>query len=130
MAKYKGKEGAVSSPGGNVAELRSFELTVTANEKDTSTMGSDWTENDSTQLSWAGSFECFWDPDNAGQTAFIVGQHVDVTFYPAGETTGKPMEGGNALIVSASRPQAHDDHVSQTIEFKGNGQLDMGGVVA
>lgn len=126
MATYKGKEGVVSANGEFLGEIRTFTLTITSNEVDTSTMGTDWTGVDSTQLSWKGSCEMWWDPEDLGQSEIAVGQKVQIAMYPNGEGTGKRMEAGSALVSSMERSQAHDGIVSATIEFKGDGELTIG----
>ena len=130
MATYKGKEGAISANDDFVAEVRNFDLTVTSNEVDTSTMGSNWTGVDSTQLSWKGSAEIFWDPDDTGQQNLKVGDKVAIKFYPQGDITGRPLESGSALVTSAARTQAYDNIISQSFEFTGDGALDQTGSVA
>ena len=51
MATHKGKEGAVYVGGVVVGEVRSFSLSETANEVDTSVMNTDWTKVDTTHCS-------------------------------------------------------------------------------
>lgn len=128
MATYKGKEGVISADGSFIGEVRSFELTITSNEVDTSTMGSDWTGTNSTQLSWKGTCEAFWDFEDAGQVAIPVGQKVAIDFFPAGNSTGKRLESGSALVMSVNRSQSHDNIVTATFEFTGDGPLTVGAV--
>ena len=129
MTTFKGKEGVIRLGTQFVGEVRSFELSTTSNEVDTSTMGTDWTGVDSTQLSWKGTAEMFWDPEDVGQLAVVVGNKVDVSFYPNGSSAGKRLESGSALVTSMSRPQSHDNIISMTIEFTGDGPLTIGVVV-
>lgn len=129
MATYKGKEGVIRLNAELVGEVRSFELTVTSNEVDTSTMGSDWTGVDSTQKSWSGTAEMFFDPADVGQAEMVVGDKVAVQFYPQGNATGRRLESGSALVTSIARSQSHDNIVSLTIEFTGDGALTIGSVV-
>lgn len=123
MATHKGKEGTVNIGAQTVGELRSFEVTETANEVDTSTMGSDWTGVDSTQSSWKASANMFFDPDDAAQQLMIIGTKVAVEFYPQGETTGLVQQTGTALITSIGRPQAHDNIIERNFELTGDGAL-------
>lgn len=123
MATTKGKEGSISAGGNVVGELRSFELTETANEVDTSTMGSDWTGVDSTQKSWKVSATMFWDAADTGQTALAVGDKVAVLLYPAGSTTGLTERSGTALVASVGTAQSHDGIIERTIEMTGDGAL-------
>lgn len=124
MPVTKGKEGTIqvgATATALVGELRSWEITETANEVDVSRMGDDWTRVDSTQLSWKGSLECFYDSTDAdGQESLEVGEYATITVFPAGS-------GGNwtgqALITEATVKAAHDNIIEKSISFTGNGTL-------
>lgn len=123
MATKKGKEGVVKSGSDVVGEIISFEVTITANEVDTSTLGTDWTGTDSTQKSWSGTMEMFYDPDDTGQTGVVVGDKVTLSLYYEGDSTGLDYDSGSALITSVSRAQSFNDMVKQTVAFTGDGAL-------
>jgi hypothetical protein len=123
MATKKGKEGIVKVGSDVVGEVKSFELTVTANEVDTSTLGTDWTGTDSTQKSWSGTIEMFYDPDDAGQDGVAVGEKVTLSLYYEGDTTGLNFDSGSALVTSIARSQSFDGMVEQTFSFTGDGAL-------
>ena len=124
MATRKGKEGVVKIGASTVGEVKSFELEVTANEVDVSTLGSGWTKTNSTQNSWSGTLEMFYDPTDLGQPAQIaVGTLVTLALYYEGVTTGLKYDTGSALITSISRSQSFDGMVNQTVAFTGNGIL-------
>ena len=124
MPVTKGKEGVIQvgvTPTALVAELRSWEITESANEVDVSRMGDNWTRVDSTQLSWKGSLECFYDATDAdGQKALKVGEYASITVFPAG--TGGNWT-GQALITEATVKSAHDGIIEKSISFTGNGTL-------
>jgi len=123
MATKKGKEGVVKSGSDVVGEIISFEVTITANEVDTSTLGTDWTGTDSTQKSWSGTMEMFYDPDDTGQAGVVVGDKVTLSLYYEGDSTGLDYDTGSALITSVSRSQSFNDMVKQTVAFTGDGAL-------
>jgi hypothetical protein len=123
MATRKGKEGIVKVGTTVVGEVKSFELEVTANEVDTSIMGVDWTKTDSTQNSWSGTMEVFYDPTDTGQQGLAVGDMATLAFYYEGSTTGLKYDTGTALITSISKSQSFDSMVNQTVAFSGNGTL-------
>jgi hypothetical protein len=123
MATFKGKDGILRIGSVVVGECRSFEITETANEVDTSRMGTDWTSVTSTQLSWKGSAQTWWDPLDGGQALLNIGTVVNVEFYPRGIGSGLNRYTGSALITNVSRPQAFDGIVEATLEFTGTGAL-------
>lgn len=123
MATHKGKEGVVKVGANVVGEVKSFEVTVTANEVDTSTLGTDWTGVDSTQNSWSGTLEMFYDPDDVGQEAITVGSKVTLGLYYEGDTTTLQYDTGSALITSIARSQSFDSMVNVTVSFTGDGAL-------
>jgi hypothetical protein len=123
MATRKGKEGIVKIGANTVGEVKSFEIEVTANEVDVSTLGVAWTKTNSTQNSWSGTMEMFYDPTDIGQPTAIVGSIVTLALYYEGSTTGLKYDTGSALITSISRSQSFDGMVNQTVAFTGNGAL-------
>ena len=123
MATHKGKEGIVKVGTTVVGEVKSFELEVTANEVDVSTLGSAWTKTNSTQNSWSGTMEMFYDPNDTGQIAIAVGTMITLNLYYEGNTTGLKYDTGEALVTSISKSQSFDGMVNQTVAFTGNGTL-------
>lgn len=123
MATHKGKEGVVKVGTNVVGEVKSFSVEITANEVNTSTLGSDWTGTDSTQNSWSGSLELFYDPADSGQGGVTVGEKVTLELYYEGDSTGLDYDTGTALITSVSRSQSFDGMVEQSVNFTGDGAL-------
>jgi hypothetical protein len=123
MANFKGKDGTVRAGGQVVGEVKSWDITETANEVDASKMGSDWTNVQSTQNSWNGSLAMFWDPADTGQIALSIGSLVTLDLYPRGNTATFQRYTGQALITSVGRPQAFNGLVEMNVEFTGNGTL-------
>lgn len=131
MGTYKGKEGSVTvgaTPGTAVGELRSFEVTTTANLVDASRMGDDWTREESTQNSWSGSMEVFWDPTDTGQDLLVVGDRVTLNLFPQGNGVGATdvYLSGIATISEVGHKQSHDNLVERSVSFKGYGALTEG----
>lgn len=129
MATHKGKEGVVKVGTNVVGEVKSFSLEVTANEVDTSTLGSDWTGTDSTQNSWSGSVDMFYDPADSGQGGIVVGSKVTLELYYEGETSTTDYDTGSALVTSVSRTQSFDGMVEMSFNFRGDGALTTSTVV-
>jgi hypothetical protein len=133
MATFKGREGSVSVgtvPAGGVAvgELRSFELTISANTTDASRMGDTWTREESTQNKWSASMELFWDSADAGQDLLLIGERVTLNLFPRGNTGAATdvVYTGVATITEIGHKQAHDGLVERTISVSGYGALTEG----
>lgn len=131
MSTYKGKEGSITigaSPGTALGELRSFELTESANLVDVSRMGDDWTRDDSTQKSWSVSFDLWWDPDDAGQALIVAGDRVTLNLFPQGNGAGTDdiILSGLATISEVTQKQSHDNIVELSCSAKGYGALTKG----
>jgi hypothetical protein len=131
MATYKGKEGTITvgvSPGTALGELRSFEINTSANLVDASRMGDDWTRDESTQNSWSGSMDVFWDYEDAGQDLLTVGSRVELNLFPQGNGVGATdvVLSGQVTISEIGHKQAHDGLVERSISFKGYGALTEG----
>lgn len=123
MASYKGREGVVKVGATVVGEVKSFELEVTANEIDATTMGSLWTKTNTSQKSWSGKLEMFYDPADTGQIAIVAGTEITVALYYQGTTTALKYDSGSAIVTSISKSQSFDGMISQSISFVGNGAL-------
>jgi hypothetical protein len=123
MATHKGKEGAVKVGANVVGEVTSFEISIKANEVDTSTLGSDWTGTDSTQNSWSGSVDMFYDPDDTGQGGVVVGTKVTLELYYEGDSTGLDYDTGSALVTGVTKSQSYDGMVKTSFTFTGDGVL-------
>ena len=132
MATYKGREGSVSvgagAGGTPVGELRSFELTISANTTDASRMGDSWTREDSTQNKWTASLELFWDHSDTGQDLLLVGERVQVYLFPQGNSgaTTDIVYSGTATVTEVGHKQAHGGLVERTVSLSGYGALTEG----
>lgn len=132
MAVYKGREGSVqlgaaASTATAIGEVRSFELTITANTTDASVMGSAWTREEATQNKWSATVEMFWDSGDAQQNALVAGSRVNVHFFPQGKTAGTDVVySGSATVTEVGRKQSHDGLVERTVSLAGYGAITEG----
>ena len=133
MAVYKGREGSVSvgtvpAGGTAVGELRSFELTITANTTDASRMGDQWTRDEATQNKWSATLEMFWDSADAGQDMLLIGERVTVNLFPRGNTgaTTDVVYTGIGTVTEIGNKQSHDGLIERTISVSGYGAITEG----
>jgi hypothetical protein len=124
MANHTGSEGIVKVGTNNIAEVRSWTLTNTADTIEDTTMGDSWRTHQSVLSAWSGQIVCYWDEtDTTGQGALTSGASVAVKLYPEGATAGDIYYSGNALVTSIERTAAFDGLVEATFAFQGTGTL-------
>lgn len=128
MARYKGKDGAISVGAVEIGEVESFDFEMTANELDANTMGNDWTDVDAGQKSMSGSIAVLRDPGDPGQTALSVGDKVDLHLFPEGETSGLTEVEGSCLITSKGVSTSVGDQVKTSYNFRNAGEITEGTV--
>lgn len=134
MAVYKGREGTAKVGGSTIGEVISWDCTVTANLQDSTRMGDNFTKDEQVHGSWSGSFEVFWDPADAGQSAAfnganIIGDRMAVALYPRGISLFPAVSiTGTVTIEEMSMPQSHGELVKRTFKYKGYGAPTLAGV--
>lgn len=128
MARYKGHNGDVSVGGDSVGERISFDIELTSNTADASTMGTGWTDTDGLQNSATGTLEVFYDPSDTAQAAMTVGATVACIFYPAGNTTGLQTLTGNFLIERVGHAVSVGDLVKTSYSLRNKGAITLGTV--
>lgn len=129
MAKDHGFDGAVRVAGTDlIGEIQSWNLDTKANVTKGYSMGQAWEDAQSTVKSWSGSVECRFDAADAGQIQLEVGDEVALDFYPGGNTTGKHVKSGSAIITGTPLSVSKDAWVTVTFNFEGNGALSGGTV--
>lgn len=122
MAKYKGRDGRFKVGANTVAQVRSFNFTITAARADSSDLEDEWDENMSVTKSWAGSASVWWDPaDTNGQGGLEAGDEPSVNLYPIGTDAGKVYYSGAVHVDSVQITNERDGIVSAEIQFTGNG---------
>jgi hypothetical protein len=123
-ANHKGSEGTVKLSSNAIAEIRSWEMSVT-NEMIEDTVLSDAARTfQSGNYTWTGSVSCFWDEtDTNGQVALTPGASVTLNLYPEGDTTGDTYYTGTALVQSITRRAAINGMVEADFTFQGTGAL-------
>jgi len=106
-----------------VAEITAWDFTETADEIDTSSMGTCTKKSDAGAVKTAGNITCFWDASDAGQNLLIVGEKVYVELYPGGDTNGLTYYKGKVLILSRGISSTVNEIVSQPFTFSVNGKM-------
>ena len=127
MATYKGISGQVKAvtTGGSVAvipELKAWSVEETLDTIEDTAMG-DATKTFKAGLkSWTGTIEMNYDPTNAAQIDLLIGESIDVEFYPDSGTAGTKFT-GTGIVTSHSRSGAMGDMVGSSVSLQGTGAL-------
>lgn len=122
MTKYIGRDGRFKVGANTVAQVRSFNFTITAVAADTSTLEDEWDTNLDVTKNWAGQAQVWWDPaDTNGQGGLEAGDTPTVNLYPHGTDAGKTYYSGTVHVDSVQITNERDGIVNATIQFKGNG---------
>lgn len=130
MARYKGKDGAVTVGASALGEIKSFDVTVTTQELDASVMGIDWTDVESGQHSASGSIVVLRDPSDPGQAALTIGSTPTLVLYTEGNTAGLTSISGDFLVTEVGISSASDNLVQTTYSIKNAGTITIGTVGA
>mgnify|MGYP000356043118 CR=1 FL=1 len=128
MARYKGHEGSASAGTDPIGEIESFDLEHSVQELDANIMGSAWTNVEAGQASMSGTVNVLRDPDNAGQTALVVGDTVSMLLYPEGETTSLTEISGDFLVTGDSISVSVGDLVKDSYTIRNKGAVTIGTV--
>jgi hypothetical protein len=128
MARFKGKNGAITSGASDLGEIESFTIDITAAELPSSVMGTDWAVTDVGLKTASGSISVLHDRADAGQATLTVGSVVTLTFFPEGETTGLTTISGSFVITSRSINSSATDIVKASYNFANNDAVTEGAV--
>ena len=124
MANHQGSEGVVSVGANAIAEVRSWQLSESADTVEDTTMGDSAKSFKAGLTEWEGSIECYWDEtDTNGQEALTSGAEVTLNLYPEGSASSATYFTGSAIVTGISRQGAHDGMVEASFNYKGNGSL-------
>lgn len=124
MATHKGSEGTVKSGANAIAEIRSYNITETADVLEDTTMGDASRTYLSSLKTFTGSIDCFWDEtDTNGQLSLDPGASVTINIYPEGSGTGDTYYTGTVLITEKSITASFDGMVEASFSFQGTGAL-------
>lgn len=129
MAVHSGTQGSViySTTNGTVGTIvggmKTWTLTVEAEELDTSSFGQSWRNFDSGIKQWGGTFEGNKDASNSIQQALwaqlVGGTKVETTFYLG--TASKYY--GTVVILGEEPTQSFDGFGETSYTFRGDGTL-------
>ena len=127
MATINGIDGAIKAvtTGGTpavISELKGWAVEETADTVETTVMGNTSKTFATTLKSWTGTCEVNYEPGNAVQMDMLIGEPVDVEFYPNTVSNSTKFT-GTALVTSHSRSGAMGDLVGSSISLQGSGAL-------
>ena len=127
MATYKGISGQVKAvtTGGSVAvipELKAWSVEETLDTIEDTAMGDSVKTFKAGLKGWTGTIEMNYDPTNAAQIDLLIGESIDVEFYPDSGTATTKFT-GTGIVTSHSRSGAMGDMVGSSVSLQGTGAL-------
>ena len=127
MATINGIDGALKAvtTGGSpaaISELKGWSVEEAADTVETTVMGNSVKTFATTLKSWTATCELNYEPGNAVQIDMLIGETVDVEFYPNTVSNSTKFT-GTALVTSHSRSGAMADLVGSSISLQGTGAL-------
>lgn len=124
MTAYTGQTGTVKDSSNAVAEVKSFEVSQTADTVEDTVMGDTWKTNKATLKSWSASVTVLFDhTDTNGQNVFTIGSTVSFKGYPSTDASGGLELDGSAIVTNRNISTSHDGLVEGTLELTGTGAL-------
>ena len=135
MATLLGKDGYVDVAGAGISEMRGFSVEYSAETIDDTVMGETHRGFKVTYKGWTGTVDVLYDPADAGQNAFAVGDTVVANFYPEDQDVyGVPDAGdqkitGNAIVTGKTINSSYDGLVEASVSLQGTGDLTFAVVV-
>lgn len=122
MAVLSGTSGSVVigafGVGVEVAEIRSWTLTVEANTVDTTTFGESWTDHTLSILNWTGTFSGFEDTGDAMQSSMYSQMTAGSAFivnFVLDNTAGTPSRYSGTAVMTGKTVEHTFDGVAQTV---------------
>jgi predicted secreted protein len=125
MTTFTGQAGTLRNSTNAIAEVRNFEISVSADTVEDTVMTDTWKTNKAMQKSWTASVECYFDTSNAAQNGFSVGTTVAFQGYPssAAATVGNASFTGSAIVTGRTIKSSHDGLVELSLTLIGDGAL-------
>ncbi len=126
MATFSGKNGVFEVGASPVGEVKSFNVSETADTVEDTEMGDASRSHLVTLKSWEGSVDLHFDDTDSVQTSLAIGASVTVDFLPEGSATGSYSLTGTATVTGVEITNEIENVVSRTITFRGKGDLTIG----
>jgi len=129
MANHKGSEGTAKIGTAQIAEVKDWSISESAETIDDTTLGDTARTKQVGLTSASGSMTAFWDEtDTAGQGAMTAGAEVALKLYPEGATTGDKFASFSAIITEKGVSTTLDGMVETSMSFEANGVVTWGAV--
>ena len=123
MANHLGSEGVVKIGANTMAELRSWEITETADTIEDTTLSDVYRTYQTGLKAWSGRATCFWDELDAAQTALTTGSSITLNMMPEGNQVTDTYYTGTALVTSMQLSAQTNGMVEAQFNFQGTGAL-------
>jgi len=129
MATMKGIDGALKAitTGGTLAavnELKGWSVEQTMDTVEDTVMGDTSKSFKTTLKGWTATCELNYDPANAVQADLLIGETIDVEFFPNGSGNSTKFK-GTGYVTSSGVSGAMADMVGNSVSIQGTGALTL-----
>ena len=127
MATYKGINGQLKAATSGsatvvVTELKGWSVEETIDTIEDTSMGDSSKTFKTSLKGWTATAEMNYDPATPAQIDLLIGESIDVEFFPDSGTAGTKFS-GTGIVTSHGRSGSMSDMVGSSVSFQGSGAL-------
>lgn len=125
MSFFTGNKGSAFVGTDKVAELKEWNIEMTAETIDASDLDSEWDQKILGAKKASGSILAKYDPDDAAaQASLTVGEEVELNLYPRGNEVGEQyFHIPKAIITSQGHSIKRNELMEKALNFEANGEV-------
>ena len=123
MGIINGSDGVVKFGTAEFSHVQSWNIDLSAEVTQLSSMGTEWGDAMVGIKSWSGSLECYLDTEDTGQAGVQIGTVITLNLYPSGDAVGQKYYSGQAVVSGLPRSASKAGPGTFTVNFSGKGAL-------
>lgn len=123
MATHTGSEGTVKIGSATLGEIRSFNLNITTDVIEDTSMGDTFRSFKSGLSQFTADLEVFFDETDAAQNALDPAAQLTLELYPEGASSGDTYFTGTVIVTSKTITSTVDGMVEASFTAQGTGGI-------
>jgi hypothetical protein len=123
MATHTGSEGTVKIGSATLGEIRSFNLNITTDVIEDTSMGDTFRSFKSGLSQFTADLEVFFDETDAAQNALDPAAQLTLELYPEGASSGDTYFTGTVIVTSKTVTSTVDGMVEASFTAQGTGGI-------